>query len=236
MEGVFDTLGSALPLDAVASIASISELYEFYRANLGSPALSSPEAGPGQPHSRRALLRNVLPSDYEFLYRMSVDPVSSYRWRFRGATPSPEEFTASFWQGVLAQFIVDDAQKRGPLGLVVAYRADMRNGFAYGGFMSGHSTVIGSPIVDGFIVFLSYLFATWPLRKVYFEVPEYNLRGLQSGLDRYCVVEGRLVAYDFHDGRYWDMVIASLSRDAWDRESGRLLSRLGCGEAPQVVP
>ena len=40
------------------------------------------------------------------LYRLSTDPAINFRWRFRGAYPTPENFEAALWQGVVAQFIV----------------------------------------------------------------------------------------------------------------------------------
>ena len=79
----------------------------------------------------RVRLRTVTPRDYDYLYQLALDPASSFRWRYRGATPSPDEFHRNLWQGVLAQFLVQEASTNRHLGHVAAFDASHRDGWVH---------------------------------------------------------------------------------------------------------
>src|SRR5262245_13405527 len=72
-------------------------------------------------NGRHVRLRAVQQSDYPFLVELQSAPENLIRWRYRGATLSPEQITQSLWQGVLAQFLVVRADTDQPVGLVVCY-------------------------------------------------------------------------------------------------------------------
>jgi hypothetical protein len=80
---------------------------------------------------KHARLRPVLPGDYPFLYIEAMNPEMAYRWRLRGSTPSPEQFTASLWDAVLCQFIIESVGGGEAVGLVAAAGADFRNGHVH---------------------------------------------------------------------------------------------------------
>jgi len=67
------------------------------------------------------------------------------------------------------------------------------------------------------LLFIRYTFDNWNLRKVYFEVPEYNLSQFDSAIGRYLDQEARMVDHQFANGRYWDSLTLSLFRDKWHR-------------------
>jgi RimJ/RimL family protein N-acetyltransferase len=103
--------------------------------------------------------------------------------------------------------------------MVVAYNADQRNGFAYiGAVMSSTvgSTGIGIAAMD---LFITYLFTTWPFRKLYAELPQYNLPMLGNRIGHLLREEGRLKEHTYYNGRWWDQVIVALYPEEYFTES-----------------
>ena len=74
-------------------------------------------------HTRRLQLRMLTNEDHAPLYRLSSDPDVTFQWRFRGTTPSYDEFLKQLYPGVLCQFVVSPHGSQEVLGLVVAYNA-----------------------------------------------------------------------------------------------------------------
>src|SRR4029079_2687478 len=131
----------------------------------------------------------------------------------------------TFWNGLLLALIVESSETPGQLiMLATAYDADLRN---------GHSKVAlarapGAPsarVAEGGALFLSYCFSVFPLRKVYLEVPEFNLAHLRILTRPPFEHEARFSDHDFFDNRYWDRNWYSLSRGAWDAHLTGLTKR-----------
>jgi hypothetical protein len=62
---------------------------------------------------------------------------------------------------------------------------------------------------------IEFVFSRWPLRKVYLELPEFNLRFVDASLG-FVREEGRLDDYVFFNGRWWDRVFLSISKSSWE--------------------
>ncbi len=203
-------------------------------SGIGSDPRSSPgAAGPadelGAPKiaTRRVQLRVVTPGDTPFLYTIATSPAVSYRWRYRGATPSPDQFAHELWQGVLAQFLLVKRDSGVPVGLQTAYQADLANRtcyFALLGDMSGPSSGL---MLEGALLFVTYLFHTWDFRQIYAEVPGYTMDAMASGMGRYFEEEGRLRDHSFHAGRFWDLHLLAIHREAWAKSAEPFLGVLG---------
>lgn len=187
-------------LDCVRSVGQLSEL------------LASRTPLEEGPIGVAVSLRPIEPPDYGPIYRAAVGPENGFGWRFRGRTPSPEEFETTLFQGCLAQYVVAGSDGR-LIGLVSAYQHDADAGHCSAAFLridEGQSTAGG--MIHGMRAFLSYLFTTFNLRKVFVDVPEYNewlLSGMVSSL---FAVEGRQSGFYWHDGRLWDRILASVER------------------------
>lgn len=69
--------------------------------------------------------------------------------------------------------------------------------------------------------FIGHLFRTYPLRKVYSAVYEFNDVSLRGNLKAGFVEEARLPEYRYYDGRYWDLVLCSMSREAYQKRLAR---------------
>jgi RimJ/RimL family protein N-acetyltransferase len=160
-------------------------------------------------------LRPVVVEDYKFLYQLANTPPVSLRWRFRGSTPSPEQFNARLWDGVLAQFVVERLRDNDRVGVIAAYNASFQDRFAYMSMLIKPASQRRVWPLEAGGLFLDYLFSAFNLRKVYGETIDFNYPQFQSHFADFFVEEGRLVRHSYHAGKYWDMRIDSVSREAW---------------------
>ena len=170
-----------------------------------------PEQHPLAPtlSNRELRLTPVEPEDLRFLYSMSIHPETAFRWRYRGAPPPADRFAADLWHQVLVQFVVrlPDGE---PIGHVVAYGADMGQRYAYAGAVF-RSDFTGSGLgAQAFTMFVRYLFHTFPMRKLYVEVPGFNWEQISSGEDRHFETEGVMRDHEFYAGRYWDRYLCAI--------------------------
>ncbi len=175
----------------------------------GPPTLSSP----------RVRLRTVRAADGDWLYDL-LTRTSGNRWRYRGRTPAPGDFHAELWRGVLSQFVVTDADDR-PAGLVGAYNANTSAGHCH--VFAVAATDQGRLITEATARFADWLFETFEFHKLWIESAEFNLAQFES-LTELATVEGRLTDFDYWGGRFWDLLILSVTQERWTahrRSSGR---------------
>jgi RimJ/RimL family protein N-acetyltransferase len=173
---------------------------------------------------RGVALRPVLPSDFDFLYQLATDDPQAWRWRFRGALPPASEFVSVFYQDVAAAFVVCSASDGRLLGQAVSYGLNLRDGIANVAVQVAHERIGRG---SGFIAATlrcNYLFVRWPVRRLYFEVPSYNLHQIGSTVGTYLKEEGRLRDHVYFDGSYHDLHILVADREATARAIA-LLSR-----------
>ena len=165
---------------------------------------------------RRVRLRPVGPADYAFVATLETHPEVHFRWRHRGTTPSPERLISSLWDGALVVLLAEPVAGGEPLALLAAYGADLRNGWCSIGVAAVPGLPPGpSPAFDAVVLFVDYLFALWPLRKVYAEAPGFAFAQYASAVPTLFDREGLLKAHDFYMGRHWDKHILAVSREDW---------------------
>lgn len=170
--------------------------------------------------TRTAGLRAVSSADHDWLYQLLIVEAGG-RWRYRGRTPSPAEFSHDLWQGVHAQFVVVDAEDR-PSGLVGTYNLNIQAGHCH--LFAVGAKDRGFVVVEAAGLLVSWAFDEHELRKIWIEVPEFNLRQFASLTD-VAEVEGRLTGFDYWQGRYWDTLILSLTRQRWDERHRGVVER-----------
>ena len=160
-------------------------------------------------------LRALGPQDLDWLRAAETGEFLAFRWRLHGAHPSPGEFVEQLWRGALALFVVERAGT--PVGVLSAYQADHRNGHCrVAAARLDPDGSMDTSFMSGFGLFLEYLFAGWPFRKLYLETPEFNLGQFASAVDRGIFrVEARLEEFVFLADRYWDVLFLSVDRDSW---------------------
>lgn len=163
---------------------------------------------------RWTYLRPVFRGDYDLFYAVDASPQDGPMFRNRGIAVPPEEYGHSLWAGVLAQFVVCRKTTKDVVGLTTAYGADFRNGHCrVAGLILPKYRGLAWPM-EGFLTFHRWLFEVFPFRKLYGEVPEFNLPQIGRALGRGVVEEGRLKEHEYYRGRYWDLVTVALYRDA----------------------
>ena len=89
---------------------------------------------PAQPPTlagRHVRLRPIYPGDYDYLYALMTDDELCWRYRYRGKTPSPEQFEQQLWQSVAAQFVIEHVGDGQRIGHATSYNANERAGFAH---------------------------------------------------------------------------------------------------------
>lgn len=162
---------------------------------------------------RRAALRSIQPKDQPFLHALTADPYSGLRWRHRGYTPSPDVLARELWDDVLAQFIVESPASREPLGLVKAYAANTRHGYATVGITMAPGTTLSGVGIEAMVLFVNFLFAHWNFRKLYAESLGFSYPMFASGAGTLFEVEGVLRGHEYFAGRYWDLYLLAFHRE-----------------------
>ena len=172
---------------------------------------------------RNVLLRPLVSADYEMLYLAEHSESLGPRWRFQGATLSPERFRDALWRGVTAQFVVTEHTSPRPVGLVALYDVDHADQYGY--FAVADLATGGSPtrVAQGAVLFLSYVFNVWPLRKLYAQTAEFNVDQFRGWCGKLLVEEGRLHEHHYYGGKHWDEYTFALYREAWLEWEGRVL-------------
>lgn len=184
---------------------------------------------------RTAELETLNPAHYSSLYDLESRIKHAPSWRFQGETPSPDRFAASLWDGVLCNLVIRSRASAAIVGSCTSYKADLRNGTCEVALI-GDQDQEWFPALEGFALGLVYLFDTWPFRKIYAEVDEYNLAHFPTLAASLFVEEARLSDHVFRYGQTWDTSILALRREAMD-EVREVLFRFWSAErlAPNEV-
>lgn len=183
-----------------------------------------PGFSPPSLEGRHVYLRTLTVADYPGIRLAEGGGDLGVRWRFRGSTASPEQWVQSIWQAVLVQFLIVRRSDHEPIGIVVAYRPSFQDQHAYLGVAAFPSRKRSPLMMFGTALFIEYVFTCWNFRKLYLELPEFNLSQFSSGLGRFLEQEGRMREHLWYAGRMWDQVVLALYRDTWQRESRRVLA------------
>lgn len=171
-------------------------------------------------------LRNVLPHDLEYLYELATNNAHGFRWRYRGQLPRFSTFVEHLMRDSLSDFqVVTPNGTRA--GYVVAYGSDSTSGHVYIGTIMDRPYVATGMGVQATLLFLEYLFATWPFHKVYFEVPEYNLDWISKSVRGFLQQEGVLREHLWYGDRRWNVGIYAVYRSDWYEHGPALLEEAG---------
>jgi len=198
---------------------SIRVADEVDRGPLGIAGLTPSVRGPADPLApvmgdRAFRLDPVQPEDVGFLYTLAAQPDTSFRWRYRGAAPSFQRFVDDMWQQVLVQYVARRTGDNTPAGHLVAYGADAAVHHVYVGAAFLPSYTRTGLAAQAVTLLVRFLFHTFPLKKVYLEVPGFNYAQISSGEGRLFQVEGRLRDHCYYAGRYWDQYLCAIYQPA----------------------
>ena len=196
-------------------------------ASSASSASSAPEGlDPRRWRTRRVHLKRFEDADVAAYLELCSSLDVGRQFRFGGAAVSPTAAMAAVWDGTLVHLVGVGNRTRRRLGVASVTSADMRNGTAYFSVVADPSVVGSGLMIEVAGLAIEYVFSTWPFRKLYAEVPEYNLRTFSSVTKRFFRREGLLTDHVFLDGRYWDVHVLATDRATWEREGSPLVTRL----------
>lgn len=170
----------------------------------------------GHLRSRSTLLVPTAPEHVPALRSLEIADEVAFRWRHAGAHPDPASYVNAFWIDLHFSFLVfSTGDNTRPRGLVTCYHADHQNGhcrIAATRFGKAGASLI---VARGILMSIDYAFRGWKFRKVYLEVPEYNLKQFGSAVGKIFDSEAVLSEYVYFDERYWDMHFLAVSRESW---------------------
>lgn len=176
--------------------------------------------------TRRLRLRPVDDSDLPFVYDLATGTETGWRWRWRGYIPRREDIAAELARDALLVMMLDDKQARNRVGLLHAYSASLHDGFVYVGIVMGPQYIGTGWGSEGFLLFANYLFAVWDLRKIYVEIPEFNVQQAVARDSKLFEVEACFKGHHYYDGRHWDKYVWAIHRDRWLEQTRPLIERL----------
>jgi len=201
------------PPGVITSLRTLGDVRELLETN--TDGTSPPPFDLESYVSQTVFMRPLLPQDHEPLYFAALEPQNSYRWRYRGQTISFREFSDSLSQGVLAQFAFASVADSSLVAYCSSYNYDpAAQHCAFAVQRLDFEDSADTAVVESAGLFLNYLFRTFNLRKVFADIPEYNMPAF-GVLPDVFETEGTRRDYYWHAGRFWTEVTISTSRAAW---------------------
>lgn len=164
-------------------------------------------------------LRPVVPGDYETLRMIELHPETIHTYRHYGRTPSSEAFVAGL-QGVELSFSLCRKRDHQVSGSAIAYSADYRNGHIWVSCIAAPEHR-GPGALNAFQLFLDYVFAMWPFRKIYFDVLDVNRHALASLVGYMWQTEAHFRDDVYVLGELQDRFVFAVWRETWAALMGR---------------
>jgi RimJ/RimL family protein N-acetyltransferase len=181
-------------------------------------------------HGRHTRVRPVLPSDYDWLYRVAMLSSAGSRWRLHGDMPNMEQFVQFLFQGSKATTIIEDLDSR-PLGMVQVWNTDSVSGHSQiTAFLSPEAEGKGWPL-EGVLMFIDYAFRAFNLRKIYIEALDTELQSYKSLVGTVLQQEGCFKQHKYVFGEYIDCYLFAIYRPQFDRFYDRIVR-----SRPAVAP
>jgi diamine N-acetyltransferase len=182
---------------------------------------------------RDTSLRPVTEADLPFLFRLYTDPNRCHLWMASRRVYDELEFRGAWssWVsgGMGAKFIVESGRR--PVGWVMSTDDHLEHGFAKVHTILQEEDVGHGVGVVATALLTDHLFKQLPLRKIYFDVFDFNPLVVRIWRKLGLVEEGLLKGDRFWDGTYWDLHIFALYREAWPELRARILRPERNGEA-----
>lgn len=180
-------------------------------------------------------LRQLAPADYDWLYGVLMHPTNLMTFRFGGLPPSPERFGTLVWAGVSCQFVITKEGRPGDrLGVVTFYNQAERGQVASLALVLDPKVLRSPWVWEGVAMAVDHFLRVTQVRKLCFEVVEWNLFRFR-GLELFGVrEEGCLREQEFMDGRWWDRYLFALFRTDWEGSRAAALRRFVDASTPHL--
>lgn len=178
------------------------------------------------------MLRPISQADYPALFEWRADLLELHIWGSSRKVPTWEEFLVEMSQLLSGSvtLLVLAREREQPIGFVQAFNHNPSDGWCF--------TVAyirpeyrGRPhAAEAYIALLEYLFRSFPVRKVYADVSEFNIHPMKPLMAGGFVEEGRFREHTWHDDRYWDVIRLAMHREKWNEVRDRARFLLGVQE------
>jgi diamine N-acetyltransferase len=167
----------------------------------------------------------VTEGDLPFLFRLYTDPSRCHLWMASRRVHDELEFRGAWsaWVsgGMAAKFIVESEQR--PVGWVMSTDEYLEHGIAKVHTIVQEGDVGRGVGVVATALLTDFLFRQLPLRKIYFDVFDFNPLVVRIWRKLGLAEEGLLKGDRYWDGKYWDLHIFALYREAWPDLRARVL-------------
>ena len=174
---------------------------------------------------RGIALRQVTEDDMPFLFRLFADPERCHLWMC-GRRVYDERGFHQAWSGcttdlMAAKFIVESGGR--PVGLVFDYDRMLEDQYTkVTALLEEESTGHGGGVIATALL-VGWLFQSFPFRKIYMDVYDYNRTVVRMLRKLGLAEEGLLKGNRFWNGTWWDLHMFALYREAWPKVRDRLL-------------
>lgn len=168
-----------------------------------------------------------LPDDIDFLYAAMVSDdqyLYSTKLNFNSTQSFERWLTHRLYNEFNDFFIIRDPLSSKPFGYVYNYDFSLTDGhckLVVYVCPEYRETGIGGIAA---ITFMKKLFDTYPLRKLYSTIYDYNKESLRSNFAAGFIEEGLLNNYRYFDGNYHSIHYLSISRKTFEDTIGRFLN------------
>jgi RimJ/RimL family protein N-acetyltransferase len=218
----------------VARISTSEDLYALYVGLADAAAVSETEHPTAKPY---LTARALIPPDFPWIYKVVLEDELSWQWHYNtGVVPPYEVFVKTFLGRALFYNTIIRAEESEPLGVASMYEASLRHRTAHLALALTSEYQSGPGMVEAIWLSISYGFAHWDLRKIYYHVPEDKYNAIASGSEKYFSVEGRLQRHYFLNGQRSDLVILAFYRDLWGKVVEPCLNQAQTEAAGTVSP
>jgi RimJ/RimL family protein N-acetyltransferase len=167
---------------------------------------------------RRVTVEHLTTDRLAWLYASSIAGELLQRWRLFGRTPSLEQFMMNLFRDSYCQLVIVGLGDGSPVGLAQLYGVDFRSGHAFFSlFLEAESIGTGWPL-EGAALAIDWIADRFALRRLYFEIPTFNLQALGRTVERFSdsvfvLRRHRYYAHEYHDVHVRCFDLAGWSHD-----------------------
>lgn len=155
-------------------------------------------------------LRPVRDQDVPWLREIALGLDEVHRFVFRGAAVPPTRFVDDIFSNSLSCTVAETADGSDGIGFLTLMAADPQSLHAsLGALIAPHwrGSFHAMHAIHGMI---AHGFRNFPLRRIYLEVPDFNLAPREDAILRRC---GRIEEHLYFDGTYWGVTFYYVERD-----------------------
>lgn len=181
-------------------------------------------SGYATPAGKYVRLKPLDTRDYDLVYEWAAAGVIPWQWQ--GRAVGPEGFHHTIWSGTLVHFLIVTSEGR-PIGLASAYSANFHHQHCYVQLGFVPDVRRSAWPLEAAVLFIDFLFQKYTFRKVYGEATDSTFAAFRSGIGTSFEVEGSFRNHVYVDGRFQDLHVLSLDREAWMQRRGRRYTMFG---------